>query len=477
MSDFIHQAFGIYQLNECLAFLLWIYGHTIGLIPVGKIIHYMNHFGWWSLCFYIPAGCFIFTWLYWLGDVLIKNYKALLCFFFTYKRPNKFYFKRLPLLVTPRIKYISQYRGDTQVMTWNLFTFAILLMLAIYWIPIPVGKLMLYVLLLGLLAIYASQIWHYGYMRIVLILSGLIFAHCMLYFNIHFSFIILPHEKLFNFIPMNPSDYAIDISRIYFSLIVLVSYIALLRVIFNVLRWSFLQDKKTATALYKRNDTRFAFGLLKITELTSEELKLWDTQREHFEKIFMFWPLFIVYFCFLSFCAALYLILYMPFKCVGKIASLQKFNKTGGEILSLLDFKPNRFLAPWRLDASFDGVTRTENKINETLNNTLVGIREGMYANEDELKNSLLKAFPDFESRDAIDSDDPQEQHKKLKEAVVIKYDNTALPGVLAELGCSAESIKVILQKYTPMHISKAIHQANQTDNKTSTLFQHLEHS
>lgn len=476
MSDFIHQAFGLYQLNESWAFIIWCFQHTFGLIPIGALIHKINSLDHWSLAIYIPVGLLLFSPAYYFLEFLVKRYHLILILIFTNCRPNKVYSKRLPLLVTPKIKYISQYRGDTHVMTWNLFFFSILLMLGIHWIPIPFGKTMLYLVLLSLLFVYVSQILHFGYMRIGLILSGLLFAHCMLYFNIHFSFIILPHEKLFNFIPMNPSDYAIDISRLYFSWILFFSYFALVRYVGNFIRWKFLQDKSTVTNLYDRNVGYYAFGLLRITELTDKELKLWNTQRERFERIFLLWPMIVILFFVGLLHFFLHTMLYLPCKLMGLKRYADAVNVFAEKILAFFQFKPNRFLAEWRLDPSLDGVTRTGDEINITLNNYLVMIRMSLGVNEVELFNRLVKAFPNFESMQKIDSPDPKKQREKLKAEKIVQYDKDKLPSVLEDLGCSDESIQVILKKYTAMKISKAIQQAKLEKNKTATLFQYLEH-
>ncbi len=476
MSDFLYHAFGVYQLQELWALVSWIYMHTLGLIPVMSLVRYINSFGWWSLVVYVPVCSMLFSFSVGCVRVLCVHYKGIFYLFCTHLNPNKFYKKRLPLLITPRVKYLNQYRGDNVCMTWNLFAIALFLMFLIWIIPIPFGKFILYFILLCLLVIYVSQVFHYGYMRLMLILSGIVFAHIMLATGTHFSFVLTPHEKFLGFITVNATDYSIDISRLYFAIILLFSYIALFRYICNHFKWKYLEDEALERNQYHRNFPFFGFGLLSITELTQEELNLWNTQREKYESTALYWMLSIVYLVTGITWLIVYVSVYYPFLVTGQIRHLRwivaKIKKVDE---SILIFKKNRFLAEWRLDSEMDGVTRTKEEINQSLNNFLVYIRKNLNEDDADLKERLYDAFPDFDSLTEIDTVAPVEQVRQAKPVVTPMLEKESLPEILKDIGCTPDTIKMITRKYNLPHISKAIHIAKQSEMPKQVLFQTLE--
>ncbi|GGF93744.1 hypothetical protein GCM10010995_08680 [Cysteiniphilum litorale] len=487
MSHQLSQAFGLYQLQELGLFISWLWMHSLGLITYSSIMSGISSMGWWSLLVYLPV--------LWILALMAGHPKAVYAFcfdmlkglyawIFHHYKPNKFYGlgSRLPLLIQLRIKYFSSYRGETRSLTFDLWLIALGLMFLIWVIPFPFGKFILYFILICILAVYCSQVMRYGYMRPSLILSGIIFSHAALYYNLHFGFILQPHQKELWFITVNPTDYVIDFSRIYFAIMLFFSYLGLFKYLSNFIH-HWLLPKSFFPDFYERQAGYQAFGLIKVTELTDRELRFWNTQPEYLFDTFLFSiPVFIVGIV-IQLPVMLILGLLYPFFCALRLHSLHR------KLLNIVQIVPtkkivNRFVGEWRLDPSIDGENASEKVINQRFDNFLIYVRENLQEDEVKLKELLLCKFPDLQQLKITQFEEDKQEVVAQSDDIAIKQSFPVIKlediqAALAEFECSLESIKMIKGRFNTHAISESIHRARNHDGditqKRRILFQTLE--
>jgi hypothetical protein len=473
MDNLLH-AFGAHQLQEFFYFFSWI-GQAIFVRPMVGIYHLVGSLGIYAWLVYIPLIFFILVSI----KPILRSVMDTFLWITTYQRKNKYYpfFKRLPLLVTPRLKYIGSYRGDTKVLTYNLFILSLILMTLIKLIPFPFGKFILYFLLVCIVLMYTFHVLVYGYMRPLLILSGVVFSQALLITNYHFGFTLNPHEYLLWIIPVNPTEYTIDISRMYFSWILIVSYLALFKYIANSVLYKLTHKQISSSdeGVFLRNNIT-AFGMLNVTELTPRELVLWDTQSEGYFKSFYIMLFIIPFNIILFFTTVIYFVATYPYIKIFKIRFLEKVLDGLNFLFNLkIKLKHNKYLAVWRFSPEMDGYTRKDTDIDMSLNNYLVDIRNQLSLEDADIKEELERIYPEFND---VKTDETLKKELNNQIPVEIVTPDTIFPK-LQEFCCTDATIRMIKGKYSLDYISKAIHVAQLSDGdiiqKRNLLFQELE--